>query len=59
MKKCSLSLIRVISEKLSISSRLLKRPTLCHEGTFNLATGADEQEFATPILSPCHGIFTD
>lgn len=23
------------------------------------ATGADEQELATPILSLCHGVFTD
>jgi len=24
-----------------------------------ILTGADEQELATPILSLCHGIFTD
>ena len=24
-----------------------------------VSTGADEQELATPILSLCHGIFTD
>ena len=26
---------------------------------FSSMSGADEQELATPILSLCHGIFTD
>ena len=37
--------------------RIDARTDECREGW--VETGADEQELATPILSLCHGIFTD
>ena len=30
-----------------------------HKFALAVTTGADEKELATPILSLCHGIFTD